>query len=194
MASDDEQLRRLIEGSRWHLDVLETVRACDLPDAWVGAGVLRDLVWGTRYGDGFDPATVRDVDVPFLDPLDLTRERDDRATQALADARPPLPWEAKNQAAVHTWYPARFGGPPVEPLLSIADAIATWPEFHTCVAVRLDARDRVEICAPYGLGDLLGGVWRPNPLRISAERSAERLARQRPAERWPGVRVVAWPG
>jgi uncharacterized protein len=95
---------------------------------------------------------------------------------------------------VHTWYPARFGGPPVEPLLSIADAIATWPEFHTCVAVRLDARDRVEICAPYGLGDLLGGVWRPNPLRISAERSAERLARQRPAERWPGVRVVAWPG
>ena len=30
-------------------------------------------------------------------------------------ARPDLPWEAKNQAAVHTWYAAKFGGPPVEP-------------------------------------------------------------------------------
>ncbi|WP_158554085.1 hypothetical protein [Micromonospora deserti] len=32
-----------------------------MPDAWVGAGILRDLVWGQRYGNGFDPSAVHDV-------------------------------------------------------------------------------------------------------------------------------------
>lgn len=184
-------LRQLIRASPWHVDVLRAVRASGLPDAWVGAGVLRDLVWGSRFGSGFIAGEVRDVDVPYFDPGDLSRAADDRATAALPAG---FPWEAKNQAAVHTWYAEKFGGPPVPPFASIAEAIATWPEFHTCVAVRLGAHDEIEICAPYGLDDLMNGVWRPNPRRITAERSAERLARQRPTRRWPGVRVIPWPG
>jgi uncharacterized protein len=125
--SPDDELRALIESSPWHMDVLATVRGSGLPDAWVGAGVVRDLVWGVRFGAGFDPAGVRDVDVPFFDPADLDRANDERATAILAAARRDLPWEAKNQAAVHTWYARRFGGPPVAPLASIPDAIATWP-------------------------------------------------------------------
>jgi uncharacterized protein len=38
-----------------------------------------------------------------------------------------VPWEAKNQAAVHLWYERRFGQA-VGPLTSIAEAVATWPE------------------------------------------------------------------
>ncbi|MFI9643230.1 nucleotidyltransferase family protein [Micromonospora sp. NPDC051925] len=49
---------------------------------------------------------------------------------------------------------------------------------------------RFEVCAPHGLDDLLDGVWRRNPARAGAEISRQRLARHRPAERWPGVRVV----
>jgi uncharacterized protein len=192
--SDHDDLQDLIRASPWFVDVLWAVRASGLPDAWVGAGVIRDLVWGVRFGAGFDPAAVRDVDVPYFDPADLSRSADDRATAVLGALRPAVAWEAKNQAAVHTWYAERFGGPPVAPLTSVADALGTWPEFHTCVAVRLRPDDDIEICAPYGLDDLMNGVWRPNPRRISGERSAERLARQRPAERWPGVRVIPWPG
>ncbi|WP_422738129.1 hypothetical protein ACN263_02020 [Micromonospora sp. WMMD729] len=36
--------------------------------AWIGAGTMRDLVWSERYGCGFDPSLVRDLDVVFLDP------------------------------------------------------------------------------------------------------------------------------
>lgn len=186
----EDELRELVGRSPWLLRVLGVVRDCGLPDAWVGAGAVRDLVWGERFGDGFDPSSVRDVDVVFFDPTDLSRANDDRATARLVAAWPEPRWEAKNQAAVHTWYPAKFGGGPVAPLRGIAEAVATWPEYATAVAVRVDADDRIGVCAPHGLDDLLDGVWRRNPTRVGPEISRQRLARQRPAERWPGVRVM----
>ena len=45
---------------------------------------------------------------------------------ALRARAPELPWDAKNQAAVHLWYPARFGFE-VPPFAASADAIATFP-------------------------------------------------------------------
>ncbi|MEH1026726.1 nucleotidyltransferase family protein [Micromonospora profundi] len=186
----EDELRDLVQRSPWLIRALGVVRDSGLPDAWIGAGAIRDLVWGERYGDGFDPSSVRDVDVVFLDVADLSRDNDDRATRRLVTAWPEPPWEAKNQAAVHTWYPAKFGGGPVTPLRTIADAVATWPEYATAVAIRLDAYDQIAVCAPHDLDDLLDGVWRRNPTRVSPEISRQRLARHRPTERWPGVRVV----
>jgi hypothetical protein len=190
VAEDAERLRELVLGSAWLVDVLAAVRASGLPDAWVGAGVLRDLVWGELFGGGFRPGEVRDIDVVFYDPTDLSRDRDSRATERLNECRPGLPWEACNQAAVHTWYAEEFGGSAVPPLRSIAEAVATWPETATAVAIRLDGADDVQVCAPLGLADLVRGVWRRNPARVSVARSRQRLARHRPGERWPGIRVV----
>lgn len=193
-------LRRIVHYSPWLIRVLRTVRESGLPEAWVGAGAVRDLVWSELYGPGFDPAELHDIDVVFFDPDDLSRQRDAGATELLQriwarqpDARPTVPWQAQNQAAVHTWYAARFGGEPLEPLLSIADGVALWPETATAVAVRLDAMDEVEVCAPLGLGDLLDGVWRRSPRWVTLERSQARLSQHRPEERWPGVRVAAPP-
>ncbi|WP_433649328.1 nucleotidyltransferase family protein [Micromonospora zamorensis] len=190
MTTGEQELRELVAGSAWLTRALTVVRDSGLPDAWIGAGALRDLVWGERYGDGFDPTTVRDVDVVFFDPTRLTRDDDHRATARLTAAWPDPPWQARNQAAVHTWYTARFGGDPIEPYRSVAEAVATWPEYATAVVVRLDPADRLEVCAPYGLADLLGGVWRHNPARVDVARSRQRLARHRPAQRWPGVTVI----
>lgn len=189
MAADEEELRRIVLASPWLVRVLQTVRAGDLPDAWVGAGVVRDLVWDGRTG-GFDPRRVRDVDVPYFDGEDVRRERDDRADAELLRLAADVPWEAKNQAAVHLWYAARFDGTPYPPARSIEDAIGRWPETATSVAIRLDARGDLRVIAPCGLADLLGGVWRRNPTQVSVERSRLRLARQRVGERWPWVRVV----
>jgi uncharacterized protein len=182
-------LERVIRAEPWFVRVLETVRAAQLPDAWVGAGVVRDLVWGAASG-GFDPAGVADVDVAFFDPDDLSPERDARAQAELVRRAPDLPWEATNQAAVHTWYAAYFGGGEVEPLRSTADGVATWPETATAVAVRLADDGQLEICAPYGLDDLLGLVWRPNWRRVSPDAAARRLREKAPTLRWPRVRVI----
>jgi hypothetical protein len=185
-----EKLVSLIRSSSWLVGVLEAVRAEAVPQAWVGAGALRDLVWGELYGSGFSPREVRDVDVPFFDVHDLSRANDDRVTDRLLRRLPEVPWEAKNQAAVHTWYPGKFGTPAVEPLISIEDAVGTWPETATAVVVRLSADDVIDVCAPLGTDDLLNGIWRRNPRRASLEQSLARLRRHAPQTRWPRVTVV----
>jgi uncharacterized protein len=187
---DEALLVGLVRSNAWLMRVLTAVREEYLPDAWVGAGAVRDLIWGTRYGSGFSPELVRDVDVAFFDPSDLSRGNDDRVTERLSRRLSGVPWEARNQAAVHTWYHGKFGGDPVEPLTSIHDALATWPETATAVAIRLGPDDMIEINAPFGLDDLLDGVWRRNPRRISLDRSLARLERHQPQTRWPGVTVI----
>ncbi len=180
-------LAELLQRNDWFMTALAVLARCSLPDAWIGAGAVRDVVWGVRYGR-FSAADVKDIDVAFFDPCDLGRARDwsaQAALRALAD----LPWEATNQAAVHTWYHEYFGGPAVDPLGSVHDAVATWPETATCVAVRIRAGG-IDVCAPHGLADLLGGVWRVNPVRVTPEVSMARLARQRVRARWPGVTVI----
>ena len=67
------RLEAQIRGSGWLMEVLDVVRESGLPDAWVGAGVFRDLVWDGLHA-GFDPAGVRDVDVAFFDASDLRPE------------------------------------------------------------------------------------------------------------------------
>jgi hypothetical protein len=184
-----DQLILRLRQEPWLMRALRVVEASGLPDAWIGAGVIRDVIWG-QLNDGFDPATVRDIDVAFFDPTDLSKKRDEAAQQRLHTAADDLPWEATNQAAVHTWYHAYFGGPPTDPLTCIHDAVATWPETATAVAVRRTSAG-IDVCAPHGLDDLLTGVWRRNPARITPDASKARLARHRPAERWPSVTVIA---
>jgi uncharacterized protein len=53
------------------MSVLRAARVCAPSDWWVGGGVVRDLVWDRLHGD-FDPARVKDVDLAFYDPLDLS--------------------------------------------------------------------------------------------------------------------------
>lgn len=181
------RLAEFIEAEAWMQRALDAVAVSGLPDAWIGAGVIRDLVWGRQHGK-FDPAVVKDIDVAYYDADDLTMERDLAAQETLAGLAD-LPWEATNQAAVHTWYHQYFGGAAVESFASVHDAVATWPETATCVAVR-HRPGGIEICAPYGLADLLDGVWRVNPVRVTPAISQARLARQRVRAKWPLVTVV----
>ena len=184
-----DELERLIRTTPWFMAVLEAARACQPPDWWIGAGVLRDLVWDTLHG-GFDPAHVKDVDLAFFDPTDLSTEREAAVEHCLSARLPDVHWDAKNQAAVHTWYERRFGCA-VEPLTSATEGVATWPETATAVAVRLHADGELEVTAPWGLHDLLRGVLRRNPERVSVQEYQRRLARKQVATRWPRVRIIA---
>ncbi len=121
LAPDDvDALVAHIRAEPWLVRALDAVATSGLPHAWIGAGILRDLVWGRRHGS-FDPGAVRDVDVAFFDPEDLSRRRDEAAQRCLGSMAD-LPWEATNQAAVHTWYAEHFHEAPVPPLASVHDA------------------------------------------------------------------------
>jgi hypothetical protein len=91
-----------------------------------------------------------------------------------------VPWEVTNQAGVHLWYTTKFGYP-IEPIRSIEDAVARWPETATSVAVRLRADDTLQVVAPVGLDDLLGMVLRRKPAAGDA-RLLRQSATRRPAQ------------
>ena len=182
------ELTALLAASQWFEHVLAIAAGVDAPQWWICAGVIRDLVWSERFGSGFDPTLTRDVDLAFFDPLHLEPERDRDIELSLRSRDPSIPWDAKNQAAVHRWYPQRFGVA-VEPFTSADEAVATFPEFAVCVAVRRAAGRTWDVAAPYGLHDLLDGIWRRNPSRVTEAEYRSRLERKRPRSRWASVRV-----
>jgi uncharacterized protein len=184
-----DELETIVLGCEWLRELLTVVAALEAPDCWIGAGAVRDLVWDIRFGSGFDPGHIKDVDVVFFDAGDLTAEREHEYERVLKARDGTVEWDVKNQARVHLWYEARFGTP-AEPLVSASDGIATWPETATAVGCRMRADGRLDVAAPLGLDDLLDGVWRRNPARVSDREWQARLVRKRPAERWPGVTVV----
>jgi hypothetical protein len=128
-AAAADRLAYRLASEAWFSRALDAAAASGLPDAWIGAGVIRDIVWGPLAG-GFTPASVKDIDVAFFDPDDLGPTRDEAAEKAL-QAQADLPWEATNQAAVHTWYHRYFGGAPVAAFRGIHEAVASWPETGT---------------------------------------------------------------
>jgi hypothetical protein len=184
-----DELRAILRASPWLCRVLAQVAALDLPDCWVGAGAVRDFVWDLRFGGGFDPANIVDVDVVFFDAADLSAERERQAEDALRAADPSVKWDVKNQARVHLWFEQRFGCP-AGPLGSAYEGVATWPERASAVAVRLDGDGEIEVLAPFGLDDLLDGVWRRNPARVTDAEWQARLDRKQPGRRWPAVTVL----
>jgi hypothetical protein len=98
-----DELEAIIRGSPWFMAVLQAARDVNPPDWWIGAGALRDLVWDGLHG-GFQPGGVRDVDLAFFDATDLSPAAESALERRLRERLPGVPWEAKNQAAVHTWY------------------------------------------------------------------------------------------
>ena len=176
----DAQLQAILRRAPLRMQALEIVRALALPDWAIGAGFIRAAVWDEL--SGFTAASaVDDIDVLYFNPLDRGAERDATIEQRLRDIDPTLPWSVRNQARMHI----RNGDAPYR---STEDALRYWLETPTCVAVRLDAEDRFEILAPYGLEDLFAMAIRPTPRgRVRRQEYVARLTGKRWLERWPGA-------
>jgi hypothetical protein len=182
------RLIELVRSSSMLMRALRAARAADPPDWLIGGGAIRDLVWDHLH-DPRQPFTPKDVDLVFFDPASLGEDREQRVLDSVSTLAPDIPWDVKNQAAVHLWYPKVFGIE-VEPLTSSADGVATWPKTAAAVAVRLLADDRIELVAPFGLDDLFGLIWQRNPRRVTIEEYRRIIDSKPVATRWPKVRVL----
>ncbi|MCB8822383.1 nucleotidyltransferase family protein [Microvirga rosea] len=176
----------LIEAHAPMRGLLAAVASLRLPDAWIGAGFVRNAVWDALHERAFALASLEDVDVVFFDPANPRAERDHTLQENLGRLHPGPVWQVKNQARMHV----RNGDGPYD---GTADAIARWPETATAIAARLVGR-RVEIMAPHGVDDLLALKVRPTPAFLGKmDIYRERLARKNWAERWPKLTFVDGP-
>jgi uncharacterized protein len=182
-----EQLRAILHSEAHTIALLSAVAERGPPGAFVAAGAIRDTVWSHLTGRR-NVHTHADVDVIHFapdEPLSAARNHEGR----LKDLRPDIHWEVTNQALVHLWYATETGAH-VEPLQSLEDAMATWPETATAVAARIAPGGEIEILAPLGLADLFGLVLRHNTRRTGRATFEQRVATKGWLVRWPELRLA----
>lgn len=187
MIHDAAGLNRFLEATPAVVEPLRLLAGLGLPDAWIGAGLLRNAVWDALSGlpPGSNPPG--DIDVIWFDAAQGEAAADAAIEARLRVLRPDLPWSVRNQARMA----ARNGD---APYADARDAVAHWPETATAIAARWTGDD-LEIMAPHGLDDLLARRIRPTPhFAASATKRAvfaERIRAKRWAARWPGLSVAA---
>lgn len=150
----DQHLRQLLYDDADRMAALSALRQLSLPDAYIGAGFVRNLVWDHLHG--YQATVLNDVDVVYFDPK--LRWQGLELENSLTKLIPNLNWQVKNQALMHQ----KHGDAPYH---NIEDAIRRWPELETAIAVRLKENDDIEILAPFGLSSLFAGQLTPNPAR-----------------------------
>lgn len=157
--------------------ILLAVAKLDLPDCWVSAGFVRNLVWDRLHGRT-TPTPLNDIDVVYFDATDPTSDADRQLETVLRGQFPNENFSVKNQARMHT----RNGHPPYS---DTADALRRWPE--TCTALGVAWRGgRFEVLAPFGLADLFGLVVRPTADDAETIALVRRRVRQRHwRQTWP---------
>ncbi|AFK55948.1 nucleotidyltransferase family protein [Tistrella mobilis] len=181
----EQRLITIVTASPAHLSILGEVAACGLPDCWVAAGFVRDLVWDHLHGR--HPELPRnDIDVIWFDALRPHREQDKMLEAQLSAIRPNVRWSVDNQARMHL----RNDDPPYA---SAVDAMRHWPETATAVAVQLTAGGQLRVAAPHGLEDLFAIIARPTPAFMTPARHAVHLQRVKDKgwrDRWPLLRLA----
>lgn len=192
MSTDEKTLEsrliQMVHSSPALMEMLDTVRSLKLASWCIGAGAVRSLVWNRLHGFAA-PSHYDDVDVVYYDRV-AGPTQDDELLRRLLSLKPSVRWEVTNQASIHHWFLTRYSEV-VPPLCSLAEGIATWPEYATCVGVTLSSENSIKVIAPYGLEDLFQLRVRHNPIRASAAVFNERVTSKRFSERWPMLSIIS---
>jgi uncharacterized protein len=183
------RLERAVWASPLLRCILERWDRIALPDSWLIAGAVTQTIWNQAYGL---PPThgIKDIDLIYFDAADLSEEgevaQEARINTVFSDCS--LQFDVKNEARVHLWYARKFGYP-IRPYASSWDAVATFPTTAGAVGIRPGASG-LELCAPFGVEDLVRLVVRPNKAQITEEIYAAKVRRWRTM--WPRLNIIDW--
>lgn len=173
----------LIAADPWMMAILRSARQLELPDWWIGAGFVRSKVWDHLHGYT-ERTLIPDIDVIYFDPTDSDESIEKVYQEKLETILPDIGWSVKNMARMHL-----LNNEP--PYHSAIDGLSHWVETPTCVAVKLDDNDQLQLAAPHGIEDLVNLVVRPSPgfsRDISIYR--RRVAKKQWQQRWPKLKIL----
>jgi len=189
-AEQQAELIAIIQSEDWLMDALRKAGELGVEDDWIVAGALYNTVWNRLTGR---PSLqgIRDIDLFYFDPSDLSYEAEDRIIRRgeTIFAGSPIPVEIRNQARVHLWFGRHFGFD-IAPIESCRDSICRFASIAYCVGVRLDANGALDVFAPYGLTDLFSFRIRPNRFCDNRLTHAKKAARA--ITHWPELSVEQW--
>ncbi len=174
---------KLLRSDPFRMIVLEQVRCLALPDCWVTAGFIRNMVWDSLHG--YINSPLNDVDVIFHAAVDNERLLEQSATERLQAMDPSVNWEVRNQAFMHLRNADK-------PYRSSEHAMSFWPEKETAIGARMNADGNLVVLAPFGTTSLLAGLITHNPKR-DAKTFNRRVQSKGWLLKWPRLAVVPQP-
>ena len=170
----------LIKQDPLRMQVLDCVSQLDLPQCYVAAGFVRNLVWDHLHG--FNSSTpLNDIDVIYFDHSDTSYESAIRYEAQIQQWLPELNWQVHNQANMHTRNED-------EPYQSSLDAMSYWPEKETAVAVNQSPTGEIECISAFGLESLFDLKITHNPNR-SRDVFDQRVQSKNWLTHWPKLTI-----
>ncbi len=171
----EQDILNLIERDEWMMKVILIASALNLPDWIIGAGFVRNKIWDHLSGNERQTVDTRDVDLVYFDPNGNDEKADEKLSEKLKEETG-IPWEVVNQYYAHKWNN-------LPPYTSTEDA--------TAIGITLGRDNKLKLFAPYGIGDLVGFVVRPNPnFRDGFERVKERIIQKKWQEKWSKITLA----
>ncbi len=174
-----KKIEALIKTDVERMEILSIVKKLDLPDCYVAAGFIRNLVWDHIFSTS---TPLNDIDIVFFDPLDKLNTRTKEITAQLNKQFPDFEWQVKNRAFMHHRNQDR-------PYKNTSDAMSFWPEKETAIGVSIDTNSALTFINAFPKNNIFDGKITYNPKRN------ERVFRQRIVQKqwlkiWPHLQVV----
>ncbi len=173
------RLIELLKKDPERMNVLWIVKSLNLPDCYVAAGFLRNLVWDSIHQSD---VKLNDIDIVFYDKSDSHNLRADKISEQLNKEFPEIKWDVKNQAFMHI----KNGDSPYNDTL---DAMSYWPEKETAIGATLSADNSIHVISAFGLESLFNGKLSYNNKRTK-EVFLKRVSQKKWLEIWPQLQVV----
>lgn len=147
----------LIAVDKMRSDALECVAQLNLPDCYIAAGFVRNLVWDHLH-NRLSPTSLNDVDVIYFDSNETNSKKSQEYELRLKVLWPQINWQVRNQALMHRRNNDK-------PYLSSINAMSYWLEKETAIGVRLLSGGNIECISAFGLDSLFNLHLTYNPKR-----------------------------
>ncbi len=148
---------QLTQQDQLRMQVLTCLSLLDLPDSYVAAGFVRNLVWDHLHNKT-KPTPLNDIDVIYFDLCEANVNKYKDYQDRLNTMMPEVNWQVRNQALMHD----RNGDKPYKNSL---DAMSHWPEKETAVAIRKLPSGKFECISAFSFESLFKLQLTHNPKR-----------------------------
>lgn len=175
-----QQIIQWVKNDPLRCKALEGVFRLQLPECYIAAGFVRNLVWDHLH-HAESPTPLNDIDVIYYDPENVLVETEFYYERLLSQRIPDVNWQVRNQARMH----AQNGD---APYTSSTDAMRYWPEIETAVAIRQLPHQQYECVSAFGFDSLMSLQVTPNPIRDITV-VEERIVAKRWLSQWPKLRL-----
>ena len=173
-------LKQLLQNDPFRMGALKLVASLKLPDCYIAAGFMRNLVWD--YIHEYPSTKLNDVDVVYFDVREIDNSVCENSELILQKKSPDINWQVKNQALMHLKNNDR-------PYKNSTDAMTFWPEKETAVGAQLGNDEQIHISSPFGTESLFRGEITFNPQR-DKKIFLNRLESKQWLKLWPNLQVV----